>query len=872
MRYLCLVVLLSVVCLLAASEMEPGRVVFRLHPQCKPLLHPRGAACGIASIDEQLAALGATAVRPRFRYNVSRGTATSPDLSLILEASYPAWLSPWGVASLLARDQHVDWAEPVFIDSVMAVPNDPLYADSPYLAALHAEEAWDIHKGENGAQPVIVASSDTGVNWRHEDLVGNIWRNLGEDADGDSTTLVWDGDSWELDPGDLNGLDDDGNGYVDDLIGWDFMQDATGAQGNDPADVGSHGTRTAGIAAMRTGNATGAASISWNVTLMPLSCSYPGDGNIYRGYDSIIYAAENGARVINCSWGGTSYSHAAQEVIDYVWSLGGIVVSAAGNSNNTTPYYPASYAHVVGVAATMNDGAKTSASSYGPSVDVAAPIDSVMTTIWNTYTSVNTYTSFASPVAAGLCALIVSQHPEWDAATVVNQLVATCDGIDAQNTGLQNQLGQGMLNAQRALSETAPQPDQELRVSLFEVERPNDADGDGAVEPGETFTMNLTLRNWGLVPDSLTCTLTSHSASATVLSDEVTVYLPADDYARLQDQFLIQISPGAGSQYLYFTLDVNGTLPIVTGSSYLFNVLVNAGGTLVWESYSGWGNLSGQFIRDRLLALGVPVTYGNTYPTSLQGFDSVYMSFGTSGAAIKRLDTVAMYEVLRDYLRDGGRLYMEGGDVIGWDMPTLPVGGDTLASDVLWPLLGVASASDGDTNDIDDLSGEGGWSAQGMHFHGTTQTRLYSIDTYTPGSNGVETLRESDYGVVAVQGIGQHGQRSVVCSYVLRELVDGAAPSTREELVSRIHGFLTADSLAMPPVDSLLATAHGDTLRLRWSYPFPVDGFDVYGSDAPDGGFDTLEASTAQPWQDVIPAGERRFYRVLARRVFGINL
>ena len=202
-------------------------------------------------------------------------------------------------------------------------------------------------------------------------------------------------------------------------------------------------------------------------------------------------------------------------------------------------------------------------------------------------------------------------------------------------------------------------------------------------------------------------------------------------------------------------------------------------------------------------------------------------------------------------------------------MPSLPVGGDTLASDVLWPLLGLETVSDGATNVIADLNGDSGWLGLGLAFTASNQTVNYSIDVFTPGANGVEALQEADYGVVAAQGIGLCGQRSVVMSYALRELVDGDEPNTRAELLSRIHTFLTADSLSLPAVDSLRISvcAGADSIRLSWNYPFAVDTFNVYEDEDPHGSFSTLSGQTSQPEFFLsASAWQRRFYRVYARK------
>jgi len=862
--------ILLMACVNMCADCLPGVVVFKVLPEYGNGLRLTDSGCGIASLDALLAGLGATAVHPHFRYNPAKRAPGLPDLSLILQADIPLKLDPQGAADLLATDPHVQYAEPVFVYHTLDTPNDPYYAASPYLAAMNAEAAWSVHKGENGAQPVTAAISDTGVRWTHPDLTGNIRQNLGEDADGDGAVLAPSGSVWVMDPDDLNGVDDDGNGFVDDLIGWDFMLDAAGNQGPDPTDGSGHGTRVAGIAGAVTNNALGVASISWNVQLMPLSCTYPGSSSIYRGFDSIIYAAENGADVINASWGGTSFSQAGQEAIDYAWGLGAVIVAAAGNNNNATPLYPAACNHVLAVASVMNDGAKTGVSTYGAIIDVAAPAESIYATnSSSSYSLLNYYTSYACPVAAGLAALVKSYRPEWTNAQVVRRVVACCDNIDAMNPGKENLLGQGMLNAWRALADSTAQPDEELRLHLFGVLPTTDANGNHAPEPGETFSLNLLVKSFGFHDEDVTFTLTESSSAVTVLDGEYTATIPAESTTQLTSAFLVQVSPTATSQYVTFTLHAGSSIPVVAGTSQSFKVLVNAGGMLVWEGANA-RNFSGVFIRDQLLAEGYPTTYGTLFPPSFHGFDAVFLSFGTPGGACVALDRLWMYEAVRDYLLEGGRLYLEGGDIVGCDMPALPVGADTLAADVLWPLLGIAGALDGDANAMDSLSGEHGWLSNGLLFTGSNQTYTYSIDTYTPGADGVCGFEESDYGITAVQGLGARGQRTFASAYALRELVDADEPNTRAELLDRILAFFTADSLSLPAVTGLTLAADADSLRMAWRFPFPVDVFEVYADDQPDGDFSTMAAQVIAPqWALAAPEAERRFYRVVARRAFG---
>ena len=240
----------------------------------------------------------------------------------------------------LSENNHLEYIERVPRLYYHDIPNDSLYGFQQHLPQIMAEEAWEIHKGEDG-QEVVVAIVDSGVEWKHSDLVNNVWNNLGEDLDNDGKTIEFIDGEWVFDPDDVNQIDDDNNGYIDDFVGWDFVNQE-GSQDNDPSDVMGHGTHCAGISTGVTDNSTGIASISWNLSLMCLKHDNNG-GNAFESntYDGIIYAAENGADVINTSWGCMVYSKTHEAIVSYADSLGSIIISSAGNEDWDLPGYPA---------------------------------------------------------------------------------------------------------------------------------------------------------------------------------------------------------------------------------------------------------------------------------------------------------------------------------------------------------------------------------------------------------------------------------------------------------------------------------------------------------------------------------------------------
>ena len=278
------------------------------------------------------------------------------ELEKILIVKYSSDTDPQILASKIKNFKQVEWAEPKFVYSIEFVPNDPFYSSQYALTKIKAPEAWNISTGDT---TIVIAIIDTGVDWDHPDLAANIWRN------------------WDEIPG--NGIDDDFNGFVDDVRGWDFGG-LNGNPDNDPMeDRPDHGTHVAGDASAVTDNSIGVASIGFKSKIMAVKTIRDDFRNpsglpfVVYGYEGIKYAADNGAKIINCSWGGGGYSLLGQEIINYATSLGALVVAAAGNNNSSAPFYPASYNNVLSVAATDESDMKTSFSNYGSGVDVSAP-------------------------------------------------------------------------------------------------------------------------------------------------------------------------------------------------------------------------------------------------------------------------------------------------------------------------------------------------------------------------------------------------------------------------------------------------------------------------------------------------------------------
>lgn len=326
------------------------------------------------------------------------------------------------------RDKKVEYAEPNFLYQPSATTaNDADFANLYGLnntgqtvngvagtadADIDAPEAWD---ATTGLADTVVAVIDTGVDINHPELYGNTWKNPDETAG--------------------NGVDDDSNGYVDDVNGWDFFRNENTVY--DAADGDTHGTHVAGTIAAE-GNTAGVVGVNWKAQIMPLKFLGPQGGSTANAIKALDYAVKEGAKISNNSWGGGSYSQALKDALTNADSAGHLFVAAAGNggadkvgdNNDSTPHYPASYdnQNVVAVAATDSKDALASFSNYGEtSVDLAAPgVYTYSTLPDNTY-GYKSGTSMATPHVSGVAALIKSKDSNLDDAGVKTKLLGSVD-------------------------------------------------------------------------------------------------------------------------------------------------------------------------------------------------------------------------------------------------------------------------------------------------------------------------------------------------------------------------------------------------------------------------------------------------------------
>lgn len=322
------------------------------------------------------------------------------------------------------------------------VPNDTFYPSQWNLSMINAPKAWDITLGRSD---IVIAIADTGINLDHPDLRGKLWINPREIPN--------------------NGIDDDGNGYIDDVYGWNFV-----GNNNNPRDDHGHGSHVSGIVAASTDNGIGTAGLAWAARVMAVKVGdAQGQISDADAAQGIRYAADNGAKIINLSFGGTGTAldfAILQEAITYAHDKGSLIVASAGNCGDPATYqqqgctelspsiYPAAGQNVVAVGATDKDNKRASFSEFGPYVDLTAPGVEIYSAWLNSSYASARGTSQAAPHVAALAALVWTVNPTLKADEV--ESIMESSALDLGTSGRDDQFGYGRIDAYRALKATPP--------------------------------------------------------------------------------------------------------------------------------------------------------------------------------------------------------------------------------------------------------------------------------------------------------------------------------------------------------------------------------------------------------------------------------
>ena len=427
------------------------------------------------------------------------------------------------VAAGLRRRAEIEYAEPNYYRYLDAAPNDPRFDEMYGLdntgqtggtadADIDAPEAWDIAVGSSS---VVVADLDSGMDMSHADLAANLYTNPGEIGG--------------------NGIDDDGNGFTDDVHGWDFRDND-----NDPTDpsalCSSHGTHTAGTIGAVGNNGIGVTGVAQQVRIMPLRAFYAQtifctaqDADLI---EAMGYMALMRVPVSNNSWGGGPFSQAMQDAIGQTRML---FVTSAGNSssnNDTTPSYPASYPleNIVAVAATNHHDARASFSNFGnTSVDLGAPGENILSTTRGSAYGLLSGTSMASPHVAGAAAVLLGNDPALTPHEVRYRLLK---GTDPKALPV---VTRGRLNLYNSLN-LPPSP---VTVAVTAV-------GSTVIDPGDTIQVQVTATN--------------NSGSAQTVTGSLRTWTVAGQEVSLAGPLNVTLAPGQ-QKTMTVTKTTPGTLP-----------------------------------------------------------------------------------------------------------------------------------------------------------------------------------------------------------------------------------------------------------------------------------------------------------------------
>lgn len=373
-------------------------------------------------------------VRP-IAYLMTKQLTEHKSVSLVHLAIAKA-MNVFETMQMLDVNPDILWSAPNFYfegDPREVVPNDPSYGSQYHHPLMQNNLAWDFTYGN---PDIILGITDDGVELAHTDLNPNIWVNPGEIAG--------------------NGIDDDNNGYIDDVNGWDFSSGNNNPNPNSSSD--DHGTHVSGICAGRTNNSIGIAGVSGHSTILPLQFYGAGAWTAAVCNAAFAYAADNGANIVNTSyningWVGDPVFTAGMQ---YMHDAGVLHFNSGGNGGELNPARQAFHQTLLTVSTTASD-VISSFSNYGTGMDISAPGSDIYSTITSNGYGYKSGTSMATPNAAGAAALIWSANPSWNSYQVAAQLLATADDIDGVNPSYAGLLGAGRVNTYTAMS-TVPGP------------------------------------------------------------------------------------------------------------------------------------------------------------------------------------------------------------------------------------------------------------------------------------------------------------------------------------------------------------------------------------------------------------------------------
>lgn len=647
-------------CAIYAHDWVDGEAIVQFTPEVNRKM------ADIASIDSLNRVFGVYEV-----VKLLRGEPSEIDVDYGLDRMYLFRFSPEKEVSdfidAYCKNPWVEFVEPNYLYQLYKTPDDPYFPSQWNLSKISCPEGWEI---QTGTDSIIIAVVDAGIDWQHPDLQDNLWINEAEDINSNG----------KFDPqpdslgGDIDNIDNDLNGYIDDVIGWDWK-----GRDNDPTPTlprEDHGTWCNGIANAVTDNGEGMAGVAYNCRSMAFRCTYDDTTiDLSAAIKAINYARSKGAHVISCSWGGSS-SSSLNNAIQAAHESGVVICAAAGNENTDQRIYPAGYDNVIAVAATNHGDMRSFYSNYGEWIDVCAPGDNIYGTDPGGGYDQAWGTSGACPQVAGLVGLLRSCFPDSTNTFIENVIFNSCDSIP-DTLFTQGKLGHGRINVFKALGISSYCW---LELQSFSLDDSTKGNGNGRAEWGDTLYLKISVLNRWLWLDanSVIAKLRTDHPGVTIL-DSISAFstIPSGSSATNESDRFIWYADSISPTWVYFYIEWESTpesynqadtfrilfgfpdLVLVdddNGENYeVFYEKALDSLNLVWDTWCVEDQ--GGLTQDRLLACSTLIWFtGDDSLTTL---------------------TIEDQSRLSNFLDSGGKLFLTGQD-IGKDIGSMPFYSDYL--------------------------------------------------------------------------------------------------------------------------------------------------------------------------------------------------
>lgn len=544
--------------------------------------------------------------------------AKSFSLDLLYSIYFPENTDVNAVIADFTQDPAIAFAGPNLILPVDIIPNDPYFTSQWHLNKTQCPLAWDATTGNS---IYSVMAIDQGVDYTHPDLINSFKINVPEDINRNSLFDPYPASQG----GDFDGIDQDNNGYIDDVIGYDFVS-------NDPNPIpeGSddHGTLCAGVEVATTNNNIGVASFGWDCKQVNVRAGSSGGIYTAQAISSKYYAVARGVNVISMSYGGSSYFGPADNAVQYAWQSGCVLTGSAGNSfSNWAPRYPACYNNVIACAASdandmRSNWGGTSQSNYAPWVDVSAPGTAVLTTGNNNSYQAPDGTSFSAPCVAGLALLIKSMYPTMTNAECTLRIFQSCDSMpDPQY--LAGNLGRGRINATKAIY-------QPIRCNLRTIEvRLNDGNNNYP-QANENVAIITTLFNERGYQhaNNITATISCSDPDITILKNNAS--FPGIEAGRTgtcsADSFVFYVAVNFIPRRVRFIINTSAT-PVSLRTADTIHINVGTPRMLLVDDDNG-------------------ADYERWYREAIDSLKTLYRVWNTISLGSPSLDTLSAYPVV----------------------------------------------------------------------------------------------------------------------------------------------------------------------------------------------------------------------------------